>query len=130
MIAGSALLLLLVVLVLAVPAFRESARGPAWSFDNKTPVGRGSVRAWSMRMLMLGVISFAALIASIPGTGTVGATLALWCAALLGITIVLQITLTFFNWPRILAPKKLRNAPGAVQEWRKQFKNWRRARRK
>jgi len=102
-------------LALFVPRLRGFMRGPALFFDNRTPVGRGSIRAWWMRTLMLFALLSGAVMFVLPRM--VGAYWGAACLAVATLAAVVQFTLTFFNWPKFLCPPTMRDQPGAIHEW-------------
>ena len=103
--------------VLTVPRLRSMTRSSMF-FGSDSPVGRGMARANTMQALFLLATLSVALVANLPIPPAVAEVTELSLAAVAVLSLLLAVTLVFFNWPRFLAPQKsMRSQRGAVREW-------------
>jgi len=101
---------------LCIPSLRNGPRMTLF-FDDNSPLGRGDIRAANARTVMLLAVLSAALLDNVPIPAPVMRVAVVALAAVALLSLIIVLTQVLFNWPRFLAPRKMRAQPGAVQEW-------------
>jgi hypothetical protein len=96
---------------------REGSRKRSIFFDSKTPMGRGWLRASTLRTAFLFSGLTGGLLTYLPLSISEFRPVVIPIAALTLVCLVFWATLIFFNWPKYLSPKAMREQPGAVEEW-------------
>lgn len=115
-VVGMCILWLACLAVLTIPTLRESARFSLFA-DWNSPMGRGFARSSTTRTVMLFAIVSADLVGTLPVAAGVVDFAVFTLAGFAVLSLVAFATQVFFNWPRFLAPKAMRNQPGVIAEW-------------
>jgi hypothetical protein len=102
---------------LLVPRMRALNKQSSLFFKSNSPMGRGNSRAATMRTFFLFCVLSAALVPNLHLAPPVGTVLVLGFVALAALSLFVALILILLNKPAILAPKSMREQPGAIQEW-------------
>ena len=115
-VAAAAVLWVGCLAFLCVPSLRNGPRMTLF-FDDNSPLGRGDIRAANARTVMLFAVLSSALVDNVPIPAPVLRVAEVVLAAVALLSLLIALTQVLFNWPRFLAPPKMRSQPGAIGEW-------------